>query len=240
MKWLYRQLSLPILMPRLRFLSPWLLLVSLILFIWTVWSVVHAPVDVQQGEVYRIIYAHVPMAALSMMIYTGLGLSSLLYLVFRFKLCDRVNQAIAPVGLVFSIGTLLTGMIWGRPTWGTWWIWDARLTSAFILMLLYVGYCGVRQQLSDPKQSALIGSVIAVVGLVNIPIMHYSVQWWFTLHQGSTVFSAKMHPDMLGPLMVSFAFWGCYTLAIVCQRLIVLDQVRQRRDDVYHQALGGS
>ena len=102
MKWLYRQLSLPILMPRLRFLSPWLLLVSLILFIWTVWSVVHAPVDVQQGEVYRIIYAHVPMAALSMMIYTGLGLSSLLYLVFRFKLCDRVNQAIAPVGLVFS------------------------------------------------------------------------------------------------------------------------------------------
>ncbi|MGC6404541.1 MAG: heme ABC transporter permease CcmC [Candidatus Comchoanobacterales bacterium] len=237
MKWLYQQLSLPVLIPRLNVLWPWLLAVSLGLLCWALVLIVQAPSDVQQGEVYRIIYAHVPMAMLAMSFYLCIGICSLLYLIFRFKLCDLVAYSLAPIGLVFSVGTLLTGMIWGRPTWGTWWLWDARLTSAFILMLLYVGYVGIRYQLKDAKQSAYIGGILGMIGLINLPIIHYSVQWWFTLHQGSTILSHKMHPDMLYPFWVSFGFWSIYSTAMLLKRMTLVYAAKKKLKSVYEQAL---
>ena len=150
-------------------------------------GLVLAPTHAEQGESYRIIYLHVPAASNSLMVYTVMAGAGLIFLVWRIKMADVIAAASAPIGASFTFIALITGSIWGKPTWGTWWQWDARLTSELILLFLYLGYMALRAAIEDPQNSARASAVLAIVGVVNIPIIHYSVEWWNTLHQGATI-----------------------------------------------------
>lgn len=177
-----------------------------------------APSDEVQGDGFRIIYVHVPAAFLSLFIYTNLAIFSGIYLVFRIKLFDLLAKASAEIGAVFTFIALVTGSIWGKPMWGTWWIWDARLTSELILLFLYWGYLAIRQSIPNEKSAAKIASFIAVLGIINVPIVHFSVNWWFTLHQGSTISNItniKIVSSMAYPLIAMIVSFALLYLIIV-------------------------
>lgn len=180
-----------------------------------------APADYQQGDGFRIIYVHVPCAVLSLLLYVAVAVSSLIFLIWRIKIADVIAYCTAPIGAFFTLCALITGAIWGKPMWGTWWIWDARLTSELILLFLYLGYIGLYQAIGAKKSAAKACAILAVVGLIDIPIIHYSVYWWNTLHQGSTIF--KMQPSiatpMLLPLLSMLVGLGSYTAALLCIRI---------------------
>lgn len=162
-----------------------------------------APSDEVQGDGFRIIYVHVPAAFMSLLVYSNLALFSGVYLIWRIRLFDLLAKASAEIGAVFTFIALVTGSIWGKPMWGTWWIWDARLTSELILLFLYWGYLAIRQSIPNEKSAAKIASFIAVLGIINVPIVHFSVNWWFTLHQGSTISNftnIKIANEMAYPL----------------------------------------
>ncbi len=144
-----------------------------------------APPEADQQEYVRMLFVHAPIASLSIMGYVGLGAASLFYLVWRHSLADAAARAIAPIGALYAFLTLATGSIWGRPTWGTWWEWDGRLASMLLLFLLFLGYIALREAIDDERQSARAGAILALVGLVNVPIVKFSVDWWATLHQRS-------------------------------------------------------
>ena len=146
-----------------------------------------APPDYQQGESYRIIYVHVPAAWMSMFIYMVMATAGGIALVWRIKLADLAAEMAAPIGASFTFLALATGSLWGKPMWGTWWVWDARLTSELILLFLYLGYMALRSAIENPQTAARAAAILALVGVVNIPIIHYSVEWWYTLHQPATV-----------------------------------------------------
>lgn len=185
---------------------PWLLagflattIIGIYLGLWV------APPDYEQGESYRIIYVHVPAAWLSMFAYVVMAVSSAIFLIWRIKLADVIALASAPLGAAFTALALATGSIWGKPMWGTWWQWDARLTSELVLLFLYLGYLALRAAIEDRQAASRAGAVLAIVGVVNIPIIHYSVEWWNTLHQGSTITrfdKPAMAPEMLWPLLL--------------------------------------
>lgn len=164
------------------------LFISLIITLGTglVWGLFFAPSDYQQGDAFRIIYVHVPSAFLSLMVYMFMAISAAVFLIWRIKIADMIAKASAPVGALFTFLALITGSIWGKPMWGTWWIWDARLTSELILLFLFFGYMALRDAL-PPKVGALASSYLAIIGIINIPIIHFSVTWWNTLHQGPTL-----------------------------------------------------
>lgn len=167
-------------------------------------GLVLAPADYQQGDCFRIIYIHVPFAFLSLMLYAAIGVLSLIYIIWRIKVADWLAMSIAPIGAMFAFLALVTGAIWGKPMWGTWWIWDARLTSELILFFLYLGYIALYSALQNVRTQNIAPAILAVVGLVDLPIIHYSVYWWHTLHQGATIskFSKPaMANDMLYPLL---------------------------------------
>lgn len=169
-----------------------------------IYGIFFAPIDYQQKEAFRIIYVHVPCAILSMMVFSLMAIFSFQYLVWRIKICDMLAKNCAMLGLIFTALALMTGSIWGKPMWGAWWFWDARLTSEFILFFIYLGYLGLRSTITQPSIASKAAAIYALVGLVDIPIIHFSVNWWHTLHQGSTLlqFSApSMHPQMLYPLL---------------------------------------
>jgi heme exporter protein C len=175
-----------------------------------------SPADYQQGEAVRILYIHVPAAMMSLFVFTIIGGCSLIYLIWPIKMYDTLAKQAAPLGIIFTLIALLTGSLWGKPMWGTWWIWDARLTSELILLFLYAAYCLLDQSLGQSTQNAKACAVLGVVGMVDVPIIHYSVKWWHTLHQGSTLtlFSKPtIHGDMLKVLLVmilgftTFFFW---------------------------------
>jgi heme exporter protein C len=162
-----------------------------------------APPDYQQGEVYRIIFIHVPAAAWSLGIYVLMSAAALIFLVWKITLADIVAKLSAPVGATFTLLALLTGSIWGKPTWGTWWIWDARLTSELILLFIYGGIIALRNAMPSPQLASQASGILTLVGLVNIPIIHYSVDWWQTLHQGATILklgAPSISLSMLYPL----------------------------------------
>ncbi|MGD9600898.1 MAG: heme ABC transporter permease CcmC [Gammaproteobacteria bacterium] len=164
-----------------------------------------APADYQQGESFRIIYVHVPSAWLSMFAYMVMAGAGALSLVWKVKLGDALARAAAPLGASFTALALATGCLWGKPMWGTWWVWDARLTSELLLLFLYLGYLALQSAIDDRRAAARAGAVLAVVGVVNIPIIHYSVEWWSTLHQPATItkFGApSMATSMLVPLLL--------------------------------------
>jgi heme exporter protein C len=154
------------------------------------WLGLTAPPDYQQGDSVRIMFVHVPAAWLSMASYAALGGASFFSLVFRHALADAAARAAAPLGAAFTLLALITGSLWGRPMWGAWWVWDARLTSVLVLFLLFVGYIALRASIDDEARSARAGAILALVGLINLPIVKFSVDWWNTLHQGESIFRA--------------------------------------------------
>lgn len=148
------------------------------------------PEDYQQGDTVRMMFIHIPAASLSMFIYLCLGIASLLSLIYRHVLADLAAQACAPIGAVYTALALITGSLWGRPMWGTFWVWDARLTSVLVLLLFYLGYMALRGALEDEQKAARSAAILALVGVINLPVVKFSVDWWNTLHQGSSTFFA--------------------------------------------------
>ena len=189
-----------------------------------------APTDAQQGEVYRIIFIHVPAAWLSMLLYVAMAMWSAAALGFNTRLSAMVAQAIAPTGALMTFIALWTGALWGRPTWGTYWAWDARMTSELVLLFLYLGVIALRGAIDDPRRADRACALLALVGIVNVPIIYFSVQWWNTLHQGATIrlTGTSMQATMLtGMLLMSVAFW-CYAMAVVLARVRTLVLERER------------
>ncbi|MER3355567.1 MAG: heme ABC transporter permease [Hoeflea sp. D1-CHI-28] len=181
-----------------------------------------APEDYQQGITVRIMFIHVPAAWLAMMCYTVMAISSIGTLVWRHPLADVAAKSALPIGAAFTFLSLLTGSLWGRPMWGTWWVWDARLTSELILLFLYLGIMALDNAIEDRRTAARAAAVLTLIGVVNIPIIHYSVEWWSTLHQGPTVtkFDApSIHVDMLIPLLVMAIAFTTFYLAAVLARV---------------------
>jgi heme exporter protein C len=186
---------------------PWLVgLTAVTLLIGLVWGLVFAPPDYQQKDAYRIIYVHVPVAALSLLIYTYMAFLSIFYLIFRIKVLDVLAASCLWTGAAYTLLALVTGALWGKPMWGTWWVWDARLTSELILLFIYLGIIALRGAIEDSQKSSQAASILTIVGLVNIPIVKFSVDWWYTLHQGATIVRADgpaMPATMLAPLLIS-------------------------------------
>ena len=181
-----------------------------------------APTDAQQGEVYRIIFIHVPAAWMSMFIYVMMAFWAALGLALNTRLSGMMARALAPTGALFTFIALWTGALWGRPTWGTYWVWDARLTSELILLFLYLGFIALQASIDDRRRSDRAGALLAIVGVVNIPIIYYSVQWWNTLHQGASV-SFTRAPSMAatmfaGMILMALAFW-MYSIAVSLVRV---------------------
>ncbi|MBQ0834672.1 heme ABC transporter permease CcmC [Marinobacter sp.] len=186
---------------------PWLLAGgTMLLLAGAVWGLAFAPKDYLQGNSYRIIYIHVPAAFLAQSVYIMMASAAIVTLVWRMKLADVFVKAVAPVGLVLTFLALFTGAVWGKPTWGTWWIWDARLTSMLILLFLYGGVIALDRAINDEKSAARAVAVLVLVGVVNIPIIKYSVEWWNTLHQPATfklTEKPSMPAEMWVPLLLS-------------------------------------
>lgn len=181
-----------------------------------------APPDYQQGDGFRIIYIHAPSAYLSLMCYTLMAIASGIGLVWRIKLAHAVAMAAAPLGASFTFLALVTGSLWGKPMWGTYWVWDARLTSELILLFLYFGFMALNRAYADPRSGERAGAVLALVGIVNIPIIHYSVVWWNSLHQGPTVFvgnGSDISTGMLVPLLLMILGFTFFFSACLLKRI---------------------
>ncbi len=190
-----------------------------------------APTDYKQGDGYRIMFVHVPAAWMSMLIYVVMACWAAASLIWRTRLSAMMASALAPTGAMFTVLALWTGALWGKPMWGAWWVWDARLTSELILLFLYIGFMALEAAIDDPRRAARATGLLALVGLINIPIIYYSVQWWNTLHQGASISieqGSSMSTIMLQTLLVmTFAFWA-YTIAVALVRVrtVILEQER--------------
>ncbi len=181
-----------------------------------------APPDYQQGESVRIMYVHVPSAWMALFIYTAIAAASAVALIWRHPLADLVAKASAPLGAGFTFLALLTGSLWGKPMWGTWWVWDARLTSMLVLFFLYLGHMAIMNAFADPVRGFRAAAVLALVGFVNVPIIHFSVEWWSTLHQPSSVLrmdGPAIHPSMLWPLLAMALGFKFYYVTLLLLRV---------------------
>jgi heme exporter protein C len=190
-----------------------------------------APTDATQGDAYRIIFIHVPAAWMSMLIYVVMAIWAGLGLALNTRLSSMMASALAPTGALMTFIALWTGAFWGRPTWGAWWVWDARLTSELILLFLYVGFMSLQAAIDDPRRSDRAGALLALVGVVNVPIIYFSVKWWNTLHQGASVSLTRApsmaHTMLTAMLIMTFAFWA-YAIAVALARVrcIILERER--------------
>ncbi len=204
-------------------LLPWFAVPALtLLSIGVIWGLAFAPADYQQGDSFRIIYIHVPAAMLSMGAYLGMAIAAFIGLVWQVRTAFMAMMAIAPVGAVMTFIALFTGAAWGKPMWGTWWVWDARLTSELILLFLYMGVIALYGAFEDKQSGGKAAGVMALVGVVNLPIIHYSVVWWNTLHQGATITKFErpsIAPDMLWPLLINILAFGLVVAALTLLRL---------------------
>jgi len=202
-----------------------------------------APTDHQQGESYRIIFIHVPAAWMSMFVYLVMAFWAGVGLVFNTRLSAMMASALAPTGALMTFIALVSGALWGRPTWGTYWVWDARLTSELILLFLYFGFMGLTTAIDDPRRADRAGAILALVGVVNIPIIYFSVKWWNTLHQGASVSltqSPTMASTMLaGMLIMALGFW-MYTIAVSLVRVRAIILERERRAQWTHALAGAA
>jgi len=190
-----------------------------------------APVDATQGNAYRIIFIHVPAAWMSMVLYLAMAFWAAIGWAFRARMASMLARALAPTGAMFTFVALWTGALWGKPAWGAWWVWDARLTSELILLFLYLGYIALVEAIDDPRRADQAGALLAVVGAVNIPVIYFSVRWWNTLHQGATISmtaAPKMASTMLTAMLIlTFAFWA-YSFAVVFMRTRAVVIERER------------
>ena len=180
-----------------------------------VWGLFVAPQDYQQGDAFRLIYVHVPCAFWSMAIYVGMGVLAIVLLVWRIKLAGLLLVVSAQIGAWFACLALISGSLWGKPMWGTWWVWDARLTSELILLFLYIGILAIAHAYQYSERADRMAAILTIVGLVDLPIIHYSVYWWSTLHQGATLLTwskPKIHASMLYPLIIVLIGFGLYSL----------------------------
>lgn len=190
-----------------------------------------APTDYKQGEGYRIIFVHVPASWMSMLIYMVMAGWAAIGLVFNTRLSYMMAQSLAPTGAMFAFLSLWTGAFWGKPMWGTWWVWDARITSELILFFLYLGYMALRSSIDDPRRGDRASAILLLVGVVNIPIIYYSVQWWNTLHQGATIRIGEQSSIdstmLITMLIMTFGFWA-YSIAVGMSRVrsVILERER--------------
>jgi heme exporter protein C len=185
-------------------------------------GLVLAPPDYQQKDAFRMVYVHAPTAWLSLMIYTTMAVAAAVGLIWRMKVAHAAAAACAPIGAWFTVAALGTGMLWGKPMWGAYWVWDPRLTSELVLLFLYIGYMGLRAGIEDPAKADKASAVLAVVGVVNVPIIKFSVDWWNSLHQTATVMrmgKPTMDGDMLWPLLLMFVAFALYFIAVLLIRL---------------------
>jgi len=193
-----------------------------------------APVDAVQGQGYRIIFVHVPASWMSMFIYIMMAIWAGLGLVFNTRLSAMMAQALAPTGALMAFISLWTGAFWGKPMWGAWWVWDARLTSELILLFLYLGFMALQASIDDPRRADKAGAILALVGVVNVPVIYFSVKWWNTLHQGASVSINKSpsmaHTMLWGMLLVALCFW-MYSIAIALMRLRTIILERESHSD---------
>ena len=231
----FRFAATPVFYPLAGRLLPWFTAAAIVLTIAGLYvGFGIAPTDFQQGEVYRIIFIHVPSAWMAMFIYLVMAGYAVVTLVWRSKLSAMMCRALAPTGAIMAVIALLTGAVWGKPTWGTWWVWDARLTSTLILLFLYLGYMALVEAIEDTTRADRAGALLLLVGVVNVPIIYFSVRWWNTLHQGASVSlttSPKMASTMLtGMLLMSVAAW-MYAIAAALHRVrsIILQRERHTR-----------
>ena len=202
-------------------LLPWFSFLGLAVILFaTSWGLAFAPADYQQSEAYRIIYVHVPVAVLSKSLYVGMAVAAFIGLVWQVKTAFMAMMALAPIGAMVTFVSLVTGAAWGKPMWGTWWEWDARLTSQLILLFLFLGVISLYKAFEDKQQAGKAAGVMAVIGVINLPIIHYSVEWWNSLHQGATILKLgkpSMPAEMLWPLLLSILGW-----ALVCGAIFLL------------------
>ena len=216
-------------------LIPWLAWLTVILLVAGLYlGLFVAPPDYQQGQSYRIIFVHVPSAWMSLFIYTFMAVLGAIYLIWNIKLADVMARSSAVLGAAFTFLALATGSLWGKPMWGAWWVWDARLTSELILLFLYLGYVALVTAIEDTRTAARAGAVLILVGVVNIPIIHYSVEWWNTLHQGPTVTKLdkpSIHLSMLIPLLLMAGAFQLYYFTVVLMRARVEVMERERKSD---------
>jgi heme exporter protein C len=231
--WFYRLASPPYVYRSAAALTPWFMAVAAIAIVCgLIGGLGVAPPDYQQGDAFRIIYVHVPSAYMSLFCYTTMAVAGAIGLIWRIKMAHALAAATAPIGASFTALALVTGSLWGKPMWGTYWAWDPRLTSELILLFLYAGVMSLRPAFEDPARGDRAAALLAIVGLVNVPIIHYSVQWWNSLHQGATIAKIgkpSMPGSMLWPLLTMLLGFMCFYGAVVCIRLRgeVLNRERQ-------------
>ncbi len=207
-------------------LIPWFAAATALTLGWGLYlSFFVAPPDYQQGESVRIMFVHVPAAWMSMFVYMVLAGAGAMGLIWNMKLAEIAATAAAPIGASFTFLALVTGSLWGKPMWGTWWAWDARLTSELLLFFLYAGFMALQAAIDDPKRAARAGALLALVGVVNIPVIHFSVQWWNTLHQPASVSAINkigapsIHPSMLVALLVMAVAFTLFFATVMLMRM---------------------
>jgi heme exporter protein C len=223
-------------------LTPWFGWAALVLILAGVYGGLYvAPADYQQGDGFRIIYVHVPSASLSLFVYVTMAMSAAVGLIWRIKLGHAVAAAAAPIGASFTFLALATGSIWAKPMWGTWWVWDARLTSELVLLFLYFGYMALRAAIEDENRADRASALLAIIGVINVPIIKYSVEWWNTLHQPATISKMgkpSMDADMLVWLLVMLAGFMCLFAALLLTRARAEVLQRARGQKWLRTALG--
>ena len=223
-------------------LMPWLWAAAAILAVAGLYiGFLVAPTDATQGDAYRIIYLHVPAAWMSMLLYLAMAFWAAIGWAFRARMASMLARAIAPTGAMFTVLALWTGALWGKPTWGAWWVWDARLTSELILLFLYLGYLALVTAIDDQRRSDQAGALLSLVGAVNIPVIYFSVKWWNTLHQGATISmtaAPKMASIMLtAMLLMTLACWA-YAFAVVFTRARAIILERERHTQWVAERVG--
>lgn len=211
-------------------LLPWLaVLTALTLIVGVVWGLLFVPPDYKQGHSFRIIYIHVPAAAVAMAGYMLMAIAGAVSLIWRIKLADMVMKCAAPIGAALTFLALVTGAIWGKPTWGTWWVWDARITSVLVLFFLYVGVLALYESFDNKESAGRACAILALVGAVNIPVIYWSVEWWYSLHQPASISftgESTIHPSMLRPLLLTIS--GFYSFFALCLLLFVRNEILNR------------
>lgn len=212
---------------------PWLVAFTCALLAYGLWQALFvSPADYQQGETVRIMYIHVPSAWMSMMVYTIMAAASAAFLIWRHPLADIAARVSAPIGAGFTLMTLITGSLWGKPMWGAWWVWDARLTSVLVLFFLYIGYIALCDAY-EGERGRKVCAILALVGFVNIPVIRFSVEWWNTLHQPASIIRSggmAVDPSMLKPLLAMAAGFTCFyfVLLLIRMKTALLEQKIRR------------
>ena len=212
------------------------------LFAWGLYlALIQSPADYQQSETVRLMYIHVPAAWMGMFSYAAMAGASGVSLIWRHPLADLAAKAIAPIGAMFTALALITGSLWGKPMWGTWWVWDARLTSVLVMFFMYLGYMALWRAIDDPAKAAKAAAILALVGVINLPVIKFSVEWWNTLHQPASVVKMggpSIDPSMLWPLLVMAAAYKAYFITVMLWRMKG-EMAARRLQALRYQMAGG-